>query len=157
MSFTIPHTPSFIERHWRFVLFVVIFLILCGVALYGLSRVWSRADAVQTLSQATRIRNGLNLYYYYHRDFPPTGGLLSPINLGQGEAVCLDKTEAGLNNICPQDAILPILPGGFQYQKTVLGDYNLAFILAKSVAGFKDANKDGKIVCLVNAQELRCQ
>ncbi|MDP3244916.1 MAG: hypothetical protein Q8M83_04650 [bacterium] len=157
MPITIPYPPSFLQRHWRLVLAAVIFLLLAGLALYGLNRAWARTGDMETLSQASQIRSGLNLYYYYHRDFPPANGLLKSVNLGEGEAICLDRSEAGLNNFCSRDVILSVLPQGFQYQKAALGDYNLAFVLKRSIAGFKDINKDGKIVCLANAQNLVCR
>lgn len=158
MAFRLPQAPTFFQKHWRLVLAVVIFVIMIGFVIWFVNRAQTRTQDLEKLAEAQGLRDTLGLYAYFRNDYPPAAGTTAERPLGQGDAICLDKSDEGLRNVCdPELLIARRLPQtGFVYQKSAVGNYELAFQLQKRLGSLFDVDKDGKIDCKGNKGGIEC-
>lgn len=158
MAFRLPSPPTFLQKHLRLVLIIIIAIAAVSLVWWGLNRVSKRAEDLEVLADIGGAQSALNLYFYFRNDYPPAGSFTENRRLGENNAVCLDKTDEGLRNTCGKKAILRRLPKrNFIYHKPQLGDYELVFSLKNSIGDLRDLNRNGKIECKATKSGITCQ
>jgi len=158
MAFRLPQPKTFLQKHWRLVLAVVVFIIIAVFAFWFVNRARTRTQDLEKLAAVQDLRNNLGLYAYFRNDYPPVAGTTAERLLGQGDAICLDKSDEGLRNACdPELLIARRLPqADFVYQKSAVGNYELAFQFQKRLGSLFDVNKDGRIECKATREGIEC-
>ncbi|MFH1430373.1 MAG: type II secretion system protein [Candidatus Uhrbacteria bacterium] len=158
-------------------LLVVIAIIglLATLAVIAVSSARVKARDARRVSDIKQIQSALDLYATDKSGYPHLG-IDSALELGTGEATCIDSSVNGFVGTCTSGELVYMsrvpmnpAPGGQNYEyaakntdgtacstANVCNDYRIDFILEGPTAELRDTTGDGTILCAATSSGITC-
>ena len=146
---------------------IAIIAILSTIATVSLTQARQRARDTKRVADIQQVRSALVLYSNARADYPPAASTIPQANLltlGSGNAACLDSSDDGFRNSCPDPAqtfmgrVPADIPASraYKYWKAESNTYNIQFELEDEIGDFKDTDNNNKIECNATQQGITC-
>lgn len=138
---------------------IAIIGILSTVAMVSLTSAKRRARDARRVSDIQQMRNALLIYSNERATYPVVGVTDTSLILGEGNALCLDNSNAGFKaSGCAGLIIMQRVPGEqvpgygqkYEYRKNGPSDYDITFKLEGTVGDLPGG------ICVANPDGITC-